>query len=265
MASNTYEIFHYQDARKRTIPLHHHDFYEIYLFLHGQVEYRIDSNVYTLKSSDILLFPPNTFHQPLVGTSKSYERIVLWLNSKYLKQIIGEDDLLKCFNGSHIISTGTSFDKILRMLSSIISESKKDDNYKDVYVKSILISLLCELNRLSTNAQPRSIDDYQNPTVDKILTYINDNYCYDIKLEDIANEVYINKYYLSHLFVKEVGTSVHQYIKKKRLVYAHDLLEEGYSPMEVAKKVGFGDYTNFYRAYKEEYNVSPKVAKKRLM
>lgn len=261
MVSNTYEIFHYHDARKRVIPLHHHDFYEIYLFLNGQVEYRIDSNVYELKSTDILLFPPNTFHQPLVNSSKPYERIVLWINSKYLKQIVGKDNLLDCFSKSHILSTGNSFDAIQSMLLSIISENKKDDKYKDIYIKSVLISLLCELNRLSLNAQPQIINNRQNPTLNKILAYINDNYTYNIKLDDIAKAVYLDKYYLSHLFTKEVGSSIHQYIKKKRLVDAKDLLEKGYSPIEVSKKVGFGDYTNFYRAYKDEYNVSPKISK----
>ena len=50
-----YEIFRYCDSELGEVSLHHHDFYEIYLFLNGSVEYSIESRIYRLLPGDILL------------------------------------------------------------------------------------------------------------------------------------------------------------------------------------------------------------------
>lgn len=53
-----YEIFRYCDSELGEVSLHHHDFYEIYLFLNGSVEYSIESRIYRLLPGDILLIGP---------------------------------------------------------------------------------------------------------------------------------------------------------------------------------------------------------------
>lgn len=257
MESDTYEIFHYMDPKKREVPLHHHDFYEIYLFLGGQVDYRIESKVYHLRPTNILLFPPNVFHQPLVASNRPYERIVLWLNPKFLKSI-ADDSLLNCFQKNNILNTLDRFDDIRDMLNVIANENNSNDEYKQKYVNSVLVTILCELNRLSKNNQQDILIDHNNATIDRIINYIDNNYTYGIKLDDVAKNVYLNKYYLSHLFTSEVGTSVCQYIQNKKLVLSKELLEAGYSPKDAAQKAGFGDYTSFYRSFKDEYGISPK-------
>ena len=37
-----FEIFHYHDAKMQEVELHHHDFYEVYYFLGGKVEYLVE-------------------------------------------------------------------------------------------------------------------------------------------------------------------------------------------------------------------------------
>lgn len=44
----SYEIYHYRDSHLDNVALHHHDFYEVYLFLSGNVDYTIESRNYHL-------------------------------------------------------------------------------------------------------------------------------------------------------------------------------------------------------------------------
>ena len=37
MLTNNYEIYRYRDSYLNNVALHHHDFYEVYLFLNGNV------------------------------------------------------------------------------------------------------------------------------------------------------------------------------------------------------------------------------------
>ena len=92
----------------------------------------------------------------------------------------------------------------------------------------------------------------------RILTYINEHYSEDLTLDFLANEFFLSKYHLSREFSRVVGTSVHRYIVQKRLIMARQLMAAGTSTSEVSQLCGFGDYSNFYRAFTGEYQISPR-------
>ena len=54
MLTNNYEIYRYRDSYLNNVALHHHDFYEVYLFLNGNVNYTIESRNYHLLPGDII-------------------------------------------------------------------------------------------------------------------------------------------------------------------------------------------------------------------
>lgn len=97
-----YEIFRYCDSELGEVSLHHHDFYEIYLFLNGSVEYSIESRIYRLLPGDILLIGPMELHQPRIAKDHGpYERMVLWLDKRYLEQLsTPQTSLTRCFDAS---------------------------------------------------------------------------------------------------------------------------------------------------------------------
>ncbi|MFQ7002991.1 MAG: AraC family ligand binding domain-containing protein [Ruthenibacterium lactatiformans] len=89
-----YEIFRYCDSELGEVSLHHHDFYEIYLFLNGSVEYSIESRIYRLLPGDILLIGPMELHQPRIAKDHGpYERMVLWLTSGIWNSSAPPDEL----------------------------------------------------------------------------------------------------------------------------------------------------------------------------
>ena len=51
---------------------------------------------------------------------------------------------------------------------------------------------------------------------------------------------------------------MHRYILQKRLLIAKQLLVGGVAPSEACTYCGFGDYANFYRAFKAEYGQTPR-------
>ena len=81
-------------------------------------------------------------------------------------------------------------------------------------------------------------------------------------LDELAQRFYVSKYHLSHEFSKTMGISVYRYICLKRLLSARQMLLNGMPAGEVYTKCGFKDYTNFYRAFKAEYGISPSEVSK---
>ena len=129
----------------------------------------------------------------------------------------------------------------------------------DVVARACLLQLLAGLNRFALAAPARhEVEDKAGPVVAEVLHYINEHYPDELSLDLLSAKFFISKYHLSHEFHRLVGTSVYRYIIQKRLVIAKQMLANGVAPTDVYGHCGFGDYANFYRAFKAEYHISPK-------
>lgn len=269
MLSNSYEIYHYRDSYLNHVALHHHDFYEIYLFLNGNVSYTIESRNYRLLPGDILLISPLELHQPRIAIEKHpYERIVLWVNKSFLEQFSTKNTLLtRCFDFTLPGHTNllrlspAARQHITNLMEQLITESNSQEYGADIAAIGHLIELLVELNRQATHlaiSQHHELSDKSGPLVTDVLNYINEHYHEELSLDLLASRFFVNKYHLSHEFNRLVGTSIYRYIIQKRLAIAKQMLSEGLPPTDVYQNCGFGDYSNFYRAFKAEYGISPK-------
>ena len=273
MHTNTYEIFHYKDAYPREVALHHHDFYEIYFFLSGNVQYNIESRSYSLTPGDVLLISPLELHQPVFSQDhRSYERVVLWIDKPFLDSLgLPGQDLGACFdttrpNHANLLRPDGTQRQILNFyLEQLRQEAASAEPYQDIQSLALLVQILVMLNRLALKERQLPENNaHFDSVVYSILTYINEHYRDDLSLDFLANKFFISKYHLSREFNRLIGTSVHRYIIQKRLVMAKQMMSDGVSSSEVYQHCGFGDYSNFYRAFKSEYEISPKEFTARL-
>lgn len=267
MRTETFEVFHYRDAILEPVSLHQHDFYEVYFFLGGQVEYRVEGRAYHMEPGDLLLINPMELHQPVVASGgKPYERMVLWISRNYLENLsCGADSLTMCFD-----STRPAHSNLLRLspvrrgnirakLEELVQETRGGGYGAAQYAAGVLLQLMVELNRAALSVDTSTLEEGQTPpVVESALTYIGEHYCEPLSLEGLAERFYVSKYHLAHAFQQAVGTSVYHYIILRRLVAAKQMLGSGIAPGIVSGRCGFGDYANFYRAFKAEYGVSPQ-------
>ena len=264
MHGNTYEVFHYLDIKTRHMEAHYHDFYEIFLFLNGEVDYWIEGSLYHLKPGDILLVNPSELHRPIpLNETEDYERIVVWIDRKFLNSI-DKGIFEKCFDSNlatwrKVIRPSSSEKSAIQNIAvSLVQEFYSDGFASESCSFGILLQFLSNVNRLALSGEAFQNEKYRTPTfIADILSYISEHYSEDLSLDRLSNHFFVSKYYLSHEFKKAVGTSVHRYITLKRLSFAHELLSRGVSPSEAGIMCGFGDYTTFFRAFKSEYEISP--------
>ena len=267
MVSHTFEIFHYRDAYLNEVALHHHDFYEIYYFLNGNVNYIIEGRNYRLSPGDLLLISPLELHQPLIQAEKHpYERIVLWIDKAFIEQYSADAcSLTRCFDvsapdHSNVLRlTAQQRQRIADLLERLLAESSAANYGSELMMNGLLVEFLVEVNRISASgtAQPDP-ESRSAPLVAEVLDYINEHYHEPLTLDSLAARFFVSKYHLLHEFNRHVGTSVYRYIIQRRLIIARQMLADGLAPTDVYQQCGFGDYANFYRAFKAEYHMSPK-------
>jgi two-component system response regulator YesN len=121
---------------------------------------------------------------------------------------------------------------------------------------------------LTTQAMERFIDTvYQNRTqrqtsqpLSRAIEYVRRHYASDLSLGAVADAVFVSKYYLSHLFQKEMKTTFSGYICRIRIEMAKRFIKEDHTAQiqEIAGRVGFNDANYFTKVFKKFSGVTPK-------
>ena len=265
MKDKRFEVFHYRDKKIDGVGIHHHELFEVYFFLSGRVSFKVEGRSYHLEPGDLLLINPMELHQPDIGTDTVYERIVLWIDRRYLAGLCSASgtDLAMCFNNESPGYTNLLRPTKLRraalgqLLDRLTREYYSDEAGSFAYAQGLLIQFMVEINRLAMASCP--VEKREEPDlVSQVLSYIGAHYQENITLESLAAEFFVSKYHLSHEFSHRVGTSIYRYVIFRRLLQARELMSAGHPPGEVYQSCGFGDYANFYRAFKGEYGISPR-------
>lgn len=97
-----------------------------------------------------------------------------------------------------------------------------------------------------------------SPIIQKLTTRIDADLTADLSLRTQADELGVNASYLSSLFKKEVKTTYTDYVNKKRVEYAKQLLlSTNYQIQNIAQKCGIFDLNYFSKVFKRYVGVTP--------
>lgn len=102
-----------------------------------------------------------------------------------------------------------------------------------------------------------------DPQFSGVLEYIDLHAPEKLRLEDVADSLGYSKNYLCHLFQKNIGMTYVQYLTRKRIDNAKQLLSRTTLPLaDVASRCGFSDLPYFTRVFKREQNLTPAEYRK---
>jgi AraC-like DNA-binding protein len=85
-----------------------------------------------------------------------------------------------------------------------------------------------------------------------------------LSLSDLAREARLSPYHFLRTFARLTGMTPHQYVLRARIRKAATrLLTESAKVLDIAFDCGFGDVSNFNRAFRTEFGISPRVYRRR--
>jgi AraC-like DNA-binding protein len=101
---------------------------------------------------------------------------------------------------------------------------------------------------------------------DKAKEYLENNYQHPIALDDIANELNVSTYHLSHIFSRESDFSLFEFLTQIRMKKARSLLETGeLTVSEVAFSVGYKNSNYFSKVFHRYFGFPPnKIYKQKV-
>lgn len=251
-------------ATQDVVALHSHDYYEILFIRSGNLQYLIGTQRYQIQRGDILLIAPGVSHRPLFleRLQENYARIIIWISPACAELLLKN---WPCLSALH---------KLPCMLRTADLPTNGIASYEAAFRRGVreytaaapgweaavfanTMQLLVSLQRDFGSGYVIQPAAEKRELLDEIMSYVEDHLAEHITLENTALHFHISVSTISQLFRKRMNVSYYRYVTQRRLIAAKTLIKEGHPLDTVAEEVGFADYSGFYRAFKQEYGISP--------
>lgn len=249
--------------------IHSHDFYEFHYFIGGNIRYLFAGTEHAPKPHTLMIFPPNVFHGIHVTNTEAYERHTIHftenlLPKEYRGLLMGSLPTEESLRSNaqtipHMIENADQLE-VLPIFQEYQKLTDAPDSLRDCMVGTLTQLLLGKLLSFASRQAPLTVEygwHAVSPELEAILNYINQNLTRKLSLDILTEHFFISKSKLNTLFHKRMNCTVMEYITRRRLNYAQQLLINGFSATQASSASGFGDYTSFYRAYSKHMGHSP--------
>lgn len=157
--------------------------------------------------------------------------------------------------------TAIDCDKYSNLIDSICTTASQDSYIKDMKINELLSSLLTLVMESSWNPEHQTNQgrkSYKIDSVQQIKQFLDENWNKKIVLDELANQFYIDKYYLTRLFKSHYGTSILTYITQVRITKAKQALRFSDSSIEsISSSCGFESANYFTRTFKRTEGITP--------
>ncbi|ETT61993.1 MULTISPECIES: helix-turn-helix domain-containing protein [Paenibacillus] len=246
---------------------HSHAGFEIYMFHEGSGYFLIEENIYPLEGNDLILISSLESHKSSPKLQVPSTRTAIHFLPELLDSEI-QQRFLRMFDRSnqhrHIRMSGERLRHFEYLLDRLQEEYVKLNTGDFLAMRIYLNEMLLEIHRLVFNGEEHGLEPIERNTInvkiEEAVKYLSKNFTTDISLEKLAQDLYINPYYLCHLFKKTIGLTITDFLIQTRIHHAKRLLTNTSMPItEISEAVGFNSFSYFGRAFKKIVGTTPRT------
>lgn len=242
--------------------------YLLHYVLSGSGVFRNGGQVWHLHAGDAFLIIPGIVASYAADTQTPWEYCWVGFDGRDAKDILASCGLTEKnpvyradrFPENPADKTAASCPQSLSRHASSVGVcllSLNENFYRDtgnIYLHLSLLYRFFSLLAPQAGASPCSPSGY----IRQATEYIRHNYAYDIKIQDIAHSLGIDRSYLYKLFSRELDTSPRQFLIDYRLNMAKHLLSSTTLHItEIANSCGFTDSASFCRHFRAQFSITP--------
>lgn len=239
----------------------HKNLVEVLLVYEGSGIYTIEHNKYIAKKGNLIFYNSGVVHDEFCGCGDNLGTYCLGISN--LKLVHLEKDKIIAEHYCPVINCYDDFEEILSILEiiqhNIDINSANIAEYSDFLMQALIVKF-CTI--IKQNGNVKQIKEPSLAT--KVKIYIDKNYNENISLQAMAIAVNANQYYLSHIFKEETGFSPMQYVTRRRIGEAQNLLiNTKLSITEIAANVGYNNSNYFQNVFRKMVGFTPGDYRKR--
>lgn len=248
--------------------LHFHDYYEVLLYLEGDVRFICETNTFLPQRGDLLVVPPGCLHTSRINADETqYTRYVFYLHPSAFDAYEGRAllDFLTADHGRPFLSAfkGSALDHVLTLLSALDTALLSDAPDDKALAQALIIQLFHVFNR-QTRRDAR-FDAYFPQNVVEIQKYLDEHFTEVSTVAEVAEHFFYSREYVSRLFKRHLNTTVADYVLKRRISHSQMLIASGLPLIDVCFQSGFGSVSTFIRAFRSITGMTPSAYRKKTL
>ena len=249
----------YTETNRRTheyeINLHTHSEFELYINLAGNVSFLVEDSLYPLSRGDVIIARPGEAHHCVYRDDTPHK--LFWILFDCKKNAQFWDFLQESFCDNFISPKKDLREELIALCCSLHNGARTQE--ESLYALLRIFEILKKSRSTLTAKRaemPRELNE--------IMAYINDHISEEITVTDIAKTFYISKSTLERRFKDTLAMRPSEFIKRKKLIYAAELLKNGESVLNAGTSVGYKDNSYFIELFKQYYSMTPYQYKKKI-
>lgn len=237
---------------------HMHSDFELLLIAEGSGNIQMKNDSFAVKPGDVILIHPHEMHE-IDSHGKGLKIIILQFSRHTL------NDYFPFLRNTYFHSprikdyfAPSDYACFLQTVTELAFDYVKGEDFfvlRCLHLFTEMLMLLYEnvdyefLNENAYQERKKKSD-----RVNRISAYIDENYLYPIRLQDIAEQEQISTTHLSHFFADNFGITFQEYLSDKRLEQALQLAENGdYSLTALSELSGFSDPKYLNKAFLRKF------------
>lgn len=256
------------------VPEHRHEYIEIIYILDGHAEEYIDGRLYRVKRGDMLFINYGSTHafyakegelqyfNIVFSPETVSDSIITAENAFSLLSLTAFNEMCNESDGAKVSFLGNERREVEAVLFAMRRECQEKSTSWDRVMESYLNILITKmLRKTEAGMRSKEISDVWQA----LSEYIDQNLDARLTLDDLAKRCFYNPSYFSRVFKEKFGTSLVEYVNRRRIERARRLLEkEPLSIDEIGRTVGFSDRSSFYRVFTKYVQCTPSEYRKRV-
>lgn len=240
------------------LPHVHDNMLELFYVCSGEGQYMVDNRLYPICKGDMVICNAGVLHgeEPaLVRQIYSYSVALTGVQLDGLPP--------NCLTDPYtcpVVSCGQLAEQVEQVMRLLYLLSV-DTAHLGAVCSSLAYSMVLLTQALvSSRARQQTAAKVETPSVlaHRVRQYLDEHYSENLTLRIVADRLHMNEYYLAHIFSEEFGTPPMQYVIKRRIGEAQDLLIHETLPIaEVSDRLGYTSVCHFNTMFKKYVGMSP--------
>lgn len=248
------EYYHYIHKNDYVFYGHRHYDAEINIILSGVIEIACGDGAFCVEEGNMVLIPPETFHQNRVTGNKNVEMVVVHF------EICDMPFLEK----TAVFAMNEDIGKLVKIFCKDMEQNttpKADDCFfiNDSAKKLFEIILqYASVNKICLHDKESETTSIYNSAV----KFMQENICDKLLVSDIAKNCGVCTTTLKNVFSYYTGRGCITYFNELKIEKAKEMLNSGKSCGYVSSVLGFSSQAYFSKRFKQIYGIAPSKVKR---
>ena len=244
--------------RHSRLPHIHDDFLELFYVYGGTGRYMVDGHSYDIREGDIVICNAGVLHGENPSDPRQVRSYSVGISHVALLGL--KDNTLCEPDVCPVLSCGLLQQQVGEMFRLIYLLSSDQQHLADICncLASALVLLAHELLQSRDKHKQCLSANETSVTAERVRQYLDEHFREALTLPDIGKALNISEYYLAHIFKDAFDSPPMQYVMKRRIGEAQNLLSDtDMSITDITYHLGFSSVSHFTSSFSRYVGTSP--------